>query len=333
MRVRMATGLLLTGMAMAAVAAGCSSSDDGTSTPPPAVDSGTGDAGITAAGAEADFWTAYHAGDYDRGRSIIDEMQAVHAAHPEDIRNTELLGLTSLWQLSESPRTHGPPASDVAQLAGGSLGEVHAKDPSNLFAQGFLGIILNDQGEHQNDADMRAQAASLIDPLTTAAPYYGLFFSFFRKRNQPAKGAEFASGVDDMWKLFDACIGGTLDRDNPDYTPYLHQATAEGDARFCWDTDKAPHSLEGMFLYMGDALVKLGKTDVAKVFYQNTRVIGAHPILPGARPWLHADAVDARLASDLEARHAAYANADPQTWPPLGDAPYNCTQCHGTTGK
>jgi hypothetical protein len=88
----------------------------------------------------------------------------------------------------------------------------------------------------------------------------------------PAESPQFRDSLAWQWDTLDRCIDGTLDRVNPDYTPYMVKETAEGKKRVCWNSWIAPHNFEGFFLNMGDMLVKSGDWQTAQRIYANAKL-------------------------------------------------------------
>ena len=85
-----------------------------------------------------------------------------------------------------------------------------------------------------------------------------------------------------------------------------------------------PNAAKGAYLVAGDVLIKQGEVAAGRVMYENATQV------PGYDSWPHRDAIESRLAEDLEARAALYAGADPATWPAHGKPPLSCTLCHQT---
>jgi hypothetical protein len=143
----------------------------------------------------------------------------------------------------------------------------------------------------------------------------------------PAGGADFEQAVEAAWRTLEVCFGDSFDREHPDITPYLDQATDRGPKRVCWNDAIAPHGAEGFYLWMGDVLVKHGDLDQAKVVYANARLIREYA------QWPFQSLLEARFADDLAARAALYRDADPLNDPPIaGEAvDRGCGYCHAAT--
>jgi hypothetical protein len=319
--------------AAAATTAGCSSTSTGATAPtaPDAAAAGPGDDASAASVAQesspaiAGFWTALHAGDWASSATVIAQLQAETVANPSDSVRAEYLGLATTWRLAEAGRDpSGQGAIEMTEgpLAGQYLQAAYMLDHTNLFSEGFLGITTVDEGIITKTPSLLTQGFGLIEQAAATSPMFSGFTHAFATHMLPSTDPNVAAGLAALWTGFDYCVGTTLDRQNPDYTPYLGQPDPK---RFCADSDEAPHGLEGVFLYMGDLLVEVGQIPQATVFYKNAQKV------PGYATWAHAPAVQARLASDLEARSQAYKSADPTQWPAQGDGVYACTQCHAIT--
>jgi hypothetical protein len=95
--------------------------------------------------------------------------------------------------------------------------------------------------------------------------------------SQPHDSDRFREGLEYQWLTLDLCVGGKVDRANPDYGPYMHLETREGRKRVCWNSWIAPHNFEGFFLNFGDMLVKAGDPATAVMIYRNARHAREYP--------------------------------------------------------
>jgi hypothetical protein len=314
--------------------AACSSSSSTPDTPPPPNDADAGpsadaapaQSGPSAATAEKGWWYALHAGDPKAGQAALASLQAVYDANPKHSRNTMILAATNMWLVAEAGRDPST-AAQVGQTYGPAaaryLQEAQALNPGYGFITGFVGFLLFDQGSQTNNLTMVTQGKQIIDQGLQQLPIADWFFELLEAERVPPSDPQIEKTIDAAWTGFDMCAGQPLDRKNPDFSRYF--ANGKG-VQFCSDDDKAPFGVEGLLLHFGDLLVKQGSVDVAKAVY-----LAAQSRQEFQR-WPHKDTLNARLASDLNARAAAYMG-DPKTWPPFGEPPYSCTICHGVTGK
>ena len=123
-------------------------------------------------------------------------------------------------------------------------------------------------------------------------------------------------------------MGGSIDRTNPDVGPYLNLQTSVGRKKACWSAgDLAPHSFEGYMLNLGNGLVKAGQIEIARIVYANAQYARNYP------DWPYRQVLETIMASDLNARAALYADADPSNDPPLGVPNRGCVYCHATVAE
>lgn len=132
----------------------------------------------------------------------------------------------------------------------------------------------------------------------------------------PAKSADFALALESYFLAYEACTGAHFDRDKPDLTPIVGKLADPT----CGNMPHVPHALEGQLFQFGDMLVKANKVDGARGVYATVKKTKDYP------KWAFRSVVDARLATDLEARAHLYADSDPANDPSLGASP--CLGCH-----
>lgn len=191
----------------------------------------------------------------------------------------------------------------------------------------FLGLSLVDTGRATQSVDLMQEGLAVLDDAVQAWPEFNLFCKALAYDGLPASDPDYAKAVEAAFDNLDACIGEPIDRDNPDLTPYLDQATDQGVKRACWNDWIAPHNAEGFYLWMGDLLVKQGKVDQALVLYNNVTLIEEFP------SWPYRSLLDDRLNANLDAKAALYRDADPNNDPPVGgqSASRRCAYCHAAT--
>lgn len=121
-------------------------------------------------------------------------------------------------------------------------------------------------------------AAEAIVGLSEYAPF-SLSYPFLVA---PADSKRFQVGTALLMRLLDVCMGRDIDRDNPDLRPFfadLLKKTTPYNS-YCLNTYVAPHNREGIYLTVGDILVKAGKLDAAKVMYENIKASPGFPSWP-----------------------------------------------------
>jgi hypothetical protein len=173
------------------------------------------------------------------------------------------------------------------------------------------------------------QGIGILNQAVAAWPEFNLFCLGLAYDQLPAFHPDYGKAVDAALDNVDACLGEHVDRDVPDISKYLGQATTEGPKRACWNTWLAPHNAEGFYLWVGDLLVKQGKVAAAKVMYANV------PRIAEYAQWPYRHLLDDRMRSDLDAKAALYQDADPKNDPPFGGEEENrrCVVCHAATAE
>ena len=77
-------------------------------------------------------------------------------------------------------------------------------------------------------------------------------------------------------------------------------------------------------LNLGNGLVKAGEVEIARIVYANAKYAKNYAA------WPYRQVLETTAASDLNARAALYADADPANDPPLGVPNRSCAYCHAT---
>ena len=272
----------------------------------------------------ARFRDTFETQNYGALPAALADLAAADAEYPGDPDTVLLVGLANLWGISEVGRDPAQVA-EIPARATGALGAFLAARqlrPDDARVFGWLGATQLGIGTMTENADMIAQGRASVAAGVEAYPQFNLFVHALVTQRFPRTTPEFASAIDAYYVTLDLCFHTTIDRDNPDATPFAHLATSTGVERVCWDTPYALHSFEGYFLHMGDALVKAGEVGAARRAYQNASV------LPDYATWPYRGVLEQRLV-DLDARAALYADADPANDPPLiGEGAQQCASCH-----
>lgn len=225
---------------------------------------------------EADelFWKTFHGGEYENIQHALDVLTAAYLRTPTDATTAAHIAWLHNWRLVERVRMESEPATitDHAVLARRYFSEAVRLDPSDARTLGFLaGQTLAEGTLHQDERLTREGYFMMLDAID-AWPEFNLFTAGYVFSRLPAASLQFQQGLEWQWRTLDECIDGKLDRDNPDYAPYMALETTEGEKRVCWNSWIAPHNLEGFFLNMGDMLVKAGDWRTAQKIYANARL-------------------------------------------------------------
>jgi hypothetical protein len=309
--------LLFTLIGFAATACGSSKDDNPPQQPPlhPAV---------------ASFLDVFHASRYSQAASEAKKLDDAATASPNDGPVSFVRFLAHLWHLDEYGRDQQPDPAVLQAEAMAGLGLItaaKANNPTDARVDCFLGIQQVNVGRAIMNPDLVAQGYQTIDASVSAWPQFSLFCKALAYDSLPAEDADFMKAVDAMYTTFEVCFGEKIDRNNPDISKYLNQATDKGLNRACWNDWLAPHNAEGTYLYVGDLLVKAGNVPAAKVAYADAKLVKEYP------QWPYKYLLDERLSADLDAKAALYRDTDPKNDPPLGGETdhHGCTFCHAAT--
>ena len=190
---------------------------------------------------------------------------------------------------------------------------------------GYWGITTVHTGQQQQNPDLIAYGDSILDLAVYQFPEFNNFNRWAAHNTDPKDSDTYKKALDSLWEGLDACAAATVDRTNPDLKPYLNLVTGVGRKKACWwEANIAPYSFEGYMLNLGNGLVKAGQVDAARVMLANARYAANYST------WPYRAVLEAILASDLNARAALYADADPSNDPPLNIPNRSCVYCHAT---
>jgi tetratricopeptide (TPR) repeat protein len=291
----------------------------------------------TSVAAIKNFWAIYHGNEYDRIPEAQAELEAAIELDPDNPTLYALLGATHFWHVGEASRDPHPDSSvlagdmpTAASLFQKAL-DLDYYSPHLIgyvnddHLPGYLGITTVHTGQQDQDPNLIAKGDSILDFAAYQFPEFNNFNRWAAHLTDPRDSETYKKALDSLWEGIDSCIGGRIDRSNPDLKPYLHLYTSVGRKKACWwGNEIAPYSFEGYLLNLGNGLVKTGQIDAAKVIYNDARYAANYST------WPYRGVLGAIAASDLKARAALYAEGDPSKEPPLGVPDRSCAYCHST---
>jgi hypothetical protein len=286
------------------------------------------------------FWTIYHGNQYAAIPEVQTELQDALQHDPGNPALYALLGATRFWHIGEYTRDANPNPSVLQQDMPAAVQlfqqalelDNHGPHPITYINDdhfpGYLGITTVHAGQMSNNPNIIAQGDQMLDYAVYQFPEFNNFNRWAAHNTDPKDSATYKKALDSLWQGLDACVGGVIDRANPDVAPYLHLQTSVGRKKACWsEGDIAPHSFEGYMLNLGNGLVKAGQVDVARIVYGNAKYAGNYTT------WPYRQVLEAIASSDLNARAALYADADPSNDPPLGVPNRGCVYCHAAVSE
>jgi hypothetical protein len=232
--------------------------------------------------ANANFWKAFHAGEYERIPQVLNELTAASLRDPYDAQTAAHIGFLHTWLVNESARNRSVPATitDHVILARKYFAEASELAPADERYKGFLaGMELAEASQHADESLRRRGYFDLLHAVD-GWPEFNLFTAGYILSRLSYADPKFAEGVAFEWRNLDACAGGKVDRQSADYAPYMSRRTVTGPRRVCWNSWIAPHNFEGFFLNFGDMLVKQGSPGVARHVYADAKLIESYPTWP-----------------------------------------------------
>lgn len=226
--------------------------------------------------AEKKFWDILHAGRYDEINATDKLMTAAYLENPNNPQLAAHLGFLHIWKITERER-HPALADDPTIVNEIILAKRYFADavllaPQDARFQGFLGDAMLIEGDIFKDEREEVRGYYQLKRAIRMWPEFNLFTAGYPMSVKNRHSEPFQQGLSWQWQLLDLCAGTRVDRNNPDFKPYLNRETQQGPERACWNSWIAPHNFEGFFLNMGDMLVKEGHWQTATIIYNNAKL-------------------------------------------------------------
>ncbi len=285
------------------------------------------------------FWTVYHGNDYDAIPEVQKELERAIRLDPDNPTLYVLLGATHFWHVGELTRDPNWRANQnvLAQDMPTAAGLFQKALDLDYYSQhpigyvnddhlpGYFGITTVHTGQELNPS-LIAKGDGTLDFAAYQFPEFNNFNRWAAHLTDARDSETYQKALDSLWEGLDSCVGGTINRANPDVKPYLNLVTSVGRKKACWwKGDIAPYGFEGYMLNLGNGLVKAGQVDAARVVYANAKYADNYST------WPYRDVLEAIAASDLNARAALYApGADSKKAPQLTVPDRSCAYCHAT---
>ena len=273
------------------------------------------------------FWFAFNNGRYDLIDQVLEALVGAYLSDPGDALTAGHIGTTHLWRLSEQSRLAEIPATITDSII---LGRKYLQKSVDLFPNaiflGQLGALTITEGQIDGNDALIKDGVEKLTRSVEDWPEFNLFtVGFLASRMVPPEDKYYQMGLEMWWEDYEICVGEKVDRNNPDFTPFLSREVHTGRKRVCWNSEEAPHNQEGWFMNMGDMLVKAGDWSAAKKIYANARVI------PSYSTWKFKDELEERI-NDVQLNISRF-NAKPdgssgEYKPVMSASPYACAVCH-----
>jgi hypothetical protein len=286
------------------------------------------------------FWAIYHGNDYDDIPAAQAELERALRHDPNNPTLYALLGATHFWHVGEYTRDPKPNRSVLQQDMPTAASLFQKAYDLDYYGHHLIGYINDDHlpgywgittvhtGQEFRDPGLIAKGDQILDYSVYQFPEFNNFNRWAAHNTDSRDSESYKKALDSLWEGIDSCIGGTIDRTNPDLKPYLHLYTRVGRKKACWwGGDLAPYSFEGYLLNLGNGLVKAGQVDAGKVIFADAQYAENYAT------WPYRDVLEQIAGSDLNARAVLYAGGNPLNEPPLGVPNRGCVYCHATVAE
>lgn len=227
-----------------------------------------------AATAEKNFWDTLHTGKYAKIPETVTLLSAAYLENPNDPSLAAHLGFMHIWKITERARekTIPPTITNEIILAKKFFEDAVELAPNDARFLGFYGDSLLVEGDIFHNERQQVRAYFKLKRAISMWPEFNYFTAGYPMSIKDPHSKPFKEGLEWQWKTLSLCAGTTINKNNPDFTPYMSLETQQGPKRACWNSWIAPHNFEGFFLNMGDMLVKSGDPQTAVKIYQNAKL-------------------------------------------------------------
>lgn len=278
------------------------------------------------------FWHVFQRGDYAHADQALSRLQAAYQANPTDPRLVELTGLAGFWKVVEHGRD-GTPAIATLPLAQQSLNllsQSQELDPGNRLTPAFVSTARYEVGAIQGMPCIMNQAAKELRFNTERYPkFHGFVEGWVLTAMLPPSHPCYDDAVEAYFETLDSCAGIRIPRIFPKVGPIGLSLVAKKSKceTVCYNTNFAPHNLEGTLLGLGDALLKRGDIRTARIVYESIPNVGNY------RHWPFKEVLKQRLCNmeTLRKKFVADSGCTDVSEPAmLYQSSISCSACHAT---
>lgn len=267
--------------------------------------------------AENEFWTTLHKGEYKNIHHTTELLTAAYLENPNDPSLAAHLGFLHIWKITERARENDVPATITNEiiLAKRYFADAAAMSPEDARFQGFLGASMLVEGSILRDQREEVRGYFQLKHAINLWPEFNYFTAGYVMSDLDPTSSQFKEALEWQWKTLDLCAGKKVDRNNPDFRPYLSLETQTGPKRACWNSWIAPHNFEGFFMNMGDMLVKAGDSRTAVKIYENAKLSKTYA------EWPYRNKLEERISSAKGSQ-----TSTPHRM--MFNSGYGCVACH-----
>jgi hypothetical protein len=188
------------------------------------------------------FWRVYHGNDYDAIPEVQKELERAIRLDPDNPTLYALLGATHFWHVGELTRdpnwraNQNVLAHDMPTAAGlfqKALDlDYYTQHPIGYINDdhlpGYLGITTVHTGQEFHNSDLMAKGDGTLNFAAYQFPEFNNFNRSAAHLTDARDSETYSEALDSLWEGLDSCVGGKIDRANPDVKPYLNLVTSVG---------------------------------------------------------------------------------------------------------
>ena len=222
--------------------------------------------------ADGNFWNIFHHGQYDHLEDILGlYSQELNQKIPDNMHVKSRTGFLHAWKFFERFRGDNL-AIDIPGLEACSAEFKRANELSDMDDPVYLGFWASCEvaiAFLTQDAPRLAASEEIVGKALASWPEFNLFtIGYVLTSVLPSETPTYDLGLEMFFINIESCFGMEVDRGSPMLPPYNPEAAVtEGRKRTCWNSEKAPHNIEGFSMSFGDALVKKGNFGGAMNMY------------------------------------------------------------------
>jgi hypothetical protein len=259
------------------------------------------------------FWETFNASDYARRDDLIAQLEAAAKEHPDEEEFAFLLAHANLWRAAEAQGANDLLlALDSTQAAEKGFERAAALCPTDARIAAWLGPTKILLGRLLGETALREKGEEILAKGAELYPAFVSFSNFIAYGDEPLDSPNFKKVIESARYFV-----GINDGDDS----YCQRT---GDS-VCSNSERIPHNLQGLALYVGDVFVKARDRDAALAAYKLVDLAA-----PDAQSWPFRALLEGRI-SNLDANIVAASSASE-----LDDLEYawklgtgaTCSTCH-----
>lgn len=242
---------------------------------------------------EKRFFTSFQSHRYNDIDELLGVYKEYATRNPNSVYALGRLAYLNLWRWNERYTMDEVPINTTKALNDcvTYFDRVLPLGPKQMVNRAFGTSCKLLSGLVAQKLDVLLEANQLAGEAINGLAEFALFSVSYSFQVAPIDSKRFQVGTAMLMRLLDVCMGQNIDRNNLDLRPYLgnlvkKQAPYQS---YCLNTYMSPHSREGLYLTIGDVLLKAGNLAGAKAMYENIKAS------PGFSTWPFKGLVEERL--------------------------------------